>query len=392
MSLNDVCPPKARTAASPAAPQPDRRTPLGPTGSDAIGVARVLCILGIVYVHAWTGLTGPQLAAADATAQGRLRWALAVLLGRSAVPLLSLISGWLAAGSLGRRGAWPFIVGKARTVALPMALWNGLAILLVGGAASLGWIVGPKPTGLAWTLDELLCATRPDDINVQMPFLRDLFLCLLAAPLINRLGLRGLAALALAAMAWSLWNPAFPLLLRPSILMFFTLGLMARRGTAPAWIAARPLAWWAAPYAALAVVNGLLATGVLPRIASQPLAAGAADLLLRVCAALFFWSLAWRLAQGRWRAQLVGLEPYIFMLFCAHLILIWLGGPLLGALTGPLGAPLYPVFLVVQPLLVLGATILLAKGIKRLSPRAAAVLSGGRLEDRARATTPRTSS
>ena len=43
---------------------------------EAIQIARVLCILGIVYVHAWTGLTGEQLAAIDQTPQGILRWPL----------------------------------------------------------------------------------------------------------------------------------------------------------------------------------------------------------------------------------------------------------------------------------------------------------------------------
>ena len=109
----------------------------------AIAIARVLCIVGMVYVHAWTGLTGPDLAASDHTAQGLLRWVLSDLLGKAAVPLLSLVSGWLAAGSLARRGAVSFVRGKVRTVVLPMVLWNAIAVILVGGAAWVGWITGP---------------------------------------------------------------------------------------------------------------------------------------------------------------------------------------------------------------------------------------------------------
>jgi hypothetical protein len=38
--------------------------------SRAIGISRVLCIMGIVYVHAWTGLYGPSLSALADTPQG----------------------------------------------------------------------------------------------------------------------------------------------------------------------------------------------------------------------------------------------------------------------------------------------------------------------------------
>lgn len=44
--------------------------------SDAISIARVLCILGVVYVHAWTGLSGADLAQLRGTPQESLRWVL----------------------------------------------------------------------------------------------------------------------------------------------------------------------------------------------------------------------------------------------------------------------------------------------------------------------------
>src|SRR3546814_9589460 len=42
--------------------------------STAIAVARVLCIFGVVYVHAWTGLDGGRLTLADSSTQGVFRW------------------------------------------------------------------------------------------------------------------------------------------------------------------------------------------------------------------------------------------------------------------------------------------------------------------------------
>ena len=56
--------------------------------SDAIRAARVVCIAGVVYVHAWTGLDGHALELARGTPQEVLRWVLMEVFGRSAVPLL----------------------------------------------------------------------------------------------------------------------------------------------------------------------------------------------------------------------------------------------------------------------------------------------------------------
>ncbi|QUD86834.1 acyltransferase family protein [Phenylobacterium montanum] len=368
---------------APAAPPPEPRASVRSQTSDAVTIARVICILGVVYVHAWTGLTGPELAAVGSSGQGMLRWTLAELLGRAAVPLLSMISGWLAAGSLARR-PWPaFLRGKARTVLAPMVLWNALAILLVGGAASLGLIAAPRPTGWAWTLNELFCLTKPDDIDVQMPFLRDLTVCLALAPVLARLETRLLAAVAVFVLAWSVWDVQTLLLLRPSILLFFVLGLLARRSGAPRWVAGRSLVWLGAPYLALAGASIWLQTGGQAFAAAWPPAAEALGLAMRFSAALFFWALAWRLAASRVAEPLLRLEPFIFLLFCAHMIVIWLAGPQVGRLTGPLGAPLYPLFLLAQPVLVLGAVVALGRGLRRLTPGAAELLSGGRLRRRA---------
>ncbi|MDQ8756282.1 acyltransferase [Sphingosinicella sp. LHD-64] len=348
----------------------------------------MLCILGIVYVHAWTGLPGGDLARLNDTPQGILRWALIDLLGRGAVPLLSVISGWLVAASLARRGWRSFLPAKARTIILPMILWNAFAIVLVSGAARLGWIQAPMPTTLWWTIDELLCLASPNDINVQMSFLRDLFVCMLLAPLLMRLPNWALGIAALVALAWSVSGVAFVLLLRPAILLFFIAGILARRRDLAAWVAMQPMAVTGVAYALLAALQIWLETAGIARGVDNPLLLSSIDLAMRCVTALFFWSIAWRLAGSRFTGALLGLEPFAFLMFSAHLIMIWLGGPLIGRLTGPLGAPLYPVFLLVQPLLVLAATLLLGRLLAATSPALATVLSGGRLKPAAEVDRP----
>ena len=344
-----------------------------------------MCILGIVYVHAWTGLGYAALMRMNDTGQGMLRWGLIELLGRSAVPLLSIISGWLVAASLTHKGWRPFIAGKARTILVPMVLWNAIAIMLVSGAAWMGWIAAPIPKSLWWLIDELFCLVTPDHINVQMAFLRDLFICMLAAPLLTRMPDWVLGAIGATALAWAITGFAFPLLLRPSILLFFILGILARRRDLAVWTASRPIILIATAYLVVAAVQIWLETIGIDRGVNDPMLLISVDLVMRFTTALFFWAIAWRLAASRAAGPLLRIEPYAFLMFCVHLIMMWLGGPLIGKVTGPLGSPLYPAFLLSQPVLVLAATILLGLALKTIAPSWAALLSGGRLSSTAHA-------
>jgi len=343
-----------------------------------------MCILGIVYVHAWTGLAGPELAQLNDTPQGMLRWGLMELLGRSAVPLLSIISGWLVMGSVTKRAYGAFVAGKARTILAPMVLWNALAILIVSGAAYAGVLAAPKPDTLWWTIDELFCLASPNDINVQMSFLRDLFICMLAAPLAARLPRWGLVAAAVAALAWAVSGVAFPLVLRPAIPFFFLIGMLARRHAGAERLGGAPLALTAVPYLVLAAAKIWFETVGIQAGIDHPVLLAMLDVLMRFTTALFFWALAWRLAASRAAQMILKVEPYAFLMFCSHLIMMWVAGPAIGKFSGPLGSPLYPVFLLAQPALVLGATLLLGRGLLALSPTAAFWLSGGRLKAEAR--------
>lgn len=345
--------------------------------SDAIAIARVVCILGVVYVHAWTGLNGEALAALRGTAQDALRWTLMEMFGRSAVPLLGLISGWLVAGSSRTRDWSSHVARKARTIALPMILWNAIAILLVGGAALYLNLSAPIPKSALWVAQELFILTRNPDINVQMPFLRDLFLCMVAAPLMVRLPTWGLALIALCAAGAHVAGLGPPLLMRASILFFFAGGMIARRGDWAERAVAIPTLATIVPFALL--ISAQLTVAITIGDAMPRHAALALDLAVRVTAALAFWRLAWTLAGSRALGLLLRIEPFAFFLFCAHLILIWLGGPLLGKLFGRMGSPLYPLYLLLQPLIVLAIVIAIGTALRRIAPRATAILSGGRL-------------
>lgn len=346
--------------------------------SDAIAIARVICILGVVYVHAWTGRGSTVLAEMRGSAQDNLRWGLMEAFGRSAVPLLGLISGWLVAGSSGI-GDWAgHVRRKARTILLPMILWNILAVVIVALAALACGLKAPTPQSFSWLAQEILILTRNPDINVQMPFLRDLFLCMLIAPALVRAPGWALSAVAVAAAVAHVmgWGP--PVLMRASILFFFTIGIMARRQGWAEKIAGVPLAAALVPF--ILLMGAQLYRAIM--IGNEGLATSQAalDLAVRFGAAVAFWRIAWALAGSGARSALLRIEPYMFFLFCAHLILIWVGGPMLGKLFGRMGAPLYPFYLIAQPFIVLGAVMAIGAGLQRVAPKAAEVLSGGRLK------------
>lgn len=166
-------------------------------------------------------------------------------------------------------------------------------------------------------------------------------------------------------------------MMRASILFFFTLGILARRGAWEARIIRLPLLWALLLFALLMSVQ--LYRAIMVGDGEAVLTQRTLDLAVRLAAVIAFWRMAWALAGSAARAMLLRIEPYVFLLFCAHLILIWLGGPFLGKLTGPLGSPLYPLYLILQPLLVLAVVIALGQILRRVAPRAAKLLSGGRL-------------
>lgn len=352
---------------------------LTPRHSDAIAAARVICIMGIVYVHAWTGATGEILAQQAQSGQSILRWAMMEGLGRSAVPLLGLISGWLVAGSALRRGYGAFVAGKARAILLPMLAWNAIAILVIWAAVRAFGLQAPTPHSLEWVAQEMFSLTRANDINVQMGFLRDLFLCMLAAPMLVRLPRWALALCIVLTAAWVVSQWFFPLLLRPQIALFFLIGIAGRRAMLGERVAGWPVAPIVVPFVLLAALRMWLPIWGMDWMVAQPQMAAGAELALRLCAAALFWRIAWALAAGRAMPLLRRIEPFMFLMFCCHLILIWLAGPAIGRLTGSIGSPLWPAYFLVQPLLALGGAGLLGRMLLAIHPATAAILSGGRL-------------
>lgn len=303
--------------------------------SQAIRVARVLCITCMMTVHVWPGATA--VIAADAGPVLDTLYFIAIQeLGRASVPLLSIVSGFLFLPALAAPRPLPVIAGKAGTLLVPMMFWSAVILAMrLASAAAIGTPAPPlEPLAL---LDAVTGLTAPP-ANVPLAFLRDVFVCCAGAVLLARAARgRPRAALVLIAL-WTLAEVALQglLLLRPAILVFFAVGLAVRAaGAAPQRLPLLPAA------AALAAVA--LARGHAP--AGSEAAAAALDYANRVAAALFFWAASLAVAGApRLGPAVARLEPMIFTVFCTHAVTIALLAPVLRA-TGV--TPDMPVYLLV---------------------------------------------
>src|SRR3546814_11801935 len=97
----------------------------------AIDIARLICIFCVVYVHGGTGHP-MEIPRAPPFRCTYAYWILVEGLGRSSVPILSILSGWLVSepGMRLRRRC------KARSLLAPVAAWNVVDVCLYGSVKS----------------------------------------------------------------------------------------------------------------------------------------------------------------------------------------------------------------------------------------------------------------
>ena len=197
----------------------------------AIKICRVLCIFFMTYVHvnpgkdSWTGEIPEYLA--------QLGYILSDVLGRASVPALSVLGGYLAVSAYSRRlNWWMYAKERWQTLITPLITWNVVIIVL---SLIILWLTGAQTSIIRDLLPfnqltPLLFADRLTGYNygsatTALNFLRDIFICSLLLPLvlqlIKRLGFAGLGIIWLAGLTIGF----SPIILRPNILMFFTVGI-----------------------------------------------------------------------------------------------------------------------------------------------------------------------
>lgn len=344
--------------------------------SDSIRVARVIGILGLVIIHVppWRVELGDPPRAIEAFDLAFLYCQ--ELFGRASVPLLSVVSGYLMVHQHGAIGALSRLRKKGRSLLAPLVGWNLIAILL---ATAMSRHL-PYATLREWA--DALFAFGSEPAIRPLYFLRDIFVCALLFPLIRlAIDRAPVATLTLIAIL-SLAGWTYPLFVGSGPLLFFTTGVAIALGKLSADPDRRQKH--------LIIAAALLAPGFTTAVMTEMLIdPGSADWLKlaftiglfieRICGAWFVWLFARWMLRQRWNPLIQAIEPYIFVIFCSHVLWLAVAWHLLEAAGITYRHPLYPLFFFTAPFQALVAGLTAAAILRRLSPTLLGLLCGGRV-------------
>lgn len=342
-------------------------------------VLRFPLILLVVAIHSFA----PELRPITSQGGGIIPLYISELIPRAlanvAVPLFFCLSGYYTLfrkdWSLGsvclREGR-----KRLRTLALPYLLWNVLYILLLMGRT---WLVersgGVPSDPFYFTLGRLPDLLWTHVIDYPLWYLRELLVLNLVTPLLYLL-LKRLPALILLGLGiWLMWPGGWAVPgITPIAFFFFALGGYFGQRELDPLATLRPLRWVLLPLATLTTL-------ILPLLVGTPAYHWCYRLgIISLCYALPVWirylgtkypALAtWSEAQSRW----------VFFIYAVHVIFLvnWARGavqrfPVLSS--GGWGELLG--FCLIELLTLLGCFVLYQL-LHRLTPRALALLCGGR--------------
>ncbi|MDR9828216.1 acyltransferase [Vibrio sp. FNV 38] len=275
--------------------------------SNAIKVARVLCILFVVYPHI------PPYSTFYDPSQGSWQaviWFINGTLGRNSVPLLSLVSGYLCYWTTRNKPYVSVLAGKFKVLIIPMVLWNLIA-------TTKRWFFAEE-VGNDWL--NLMLALSESPAITPLYFLRDVFVCFLFLPLLlraNRFSLM-IVLIALAINSVYRFNEIF--FISKYIPLFFVSGYVIAKESLNLKFSNQSLTNYALFFFAI------LALGVvgvefmsLPEWLKRSLL-----VVNRLTGASFMWCVSLKLARMPILVLIKKIEPSIFLMFCSHTLFIGL--------------------------------------------------------------------
>lgn len=371
------------TAVAGAAAPPSRTAAaLDAEVSRRLSVLRFPLIVGVVFIHAYettVWLSGYAVAAAGQAAWSQfVRDLVSQSVARVSVPLFFLIAAYLLFFGFDGSGAGYLarLKSRARTLLVPFLFWNLAVVAVFALAQALPWTAplfnSGKPTVAAYDaqqwLDALLGLTQPP-IAYQFWFIRDLFLLVLATPLVHLAVTRAPVAGGLALGACWLAGIGVGI---PSIegVFFFYLG---------AWLGVRRVdlcrvdrfgAVLAAAFVALVLADASSKPWVINDYLHK------AAIVTGVAAALYA---AGRVRHGgRFERLLIALSPASFFVFAMHEPALTFARKVTYRLIAPetAGATIAVYFAIPLTLILLLTALYFP--LKRRLPRLMALATGGR--------------
>lgn len=355
-------------------------------------MARLVAILCMVYVHVPDGHSARVLHA--------LPWENFTSLiqglfiegpGRAAASLLSVISGYLTARICMRQHfSWSGLYKRRFfSILLPMIIWTVATYIVYSVAAGGQQTFIDEATTLLAHLNILLFLTEiPQGATMHLAFLRDLFVCILLAPLLL-VGLKKYPVALLSVLGFlylALHQNQAVIILRPLVLFAFTIGLfLAQRDVA---LDAIDKYWRSlACVTAFLTVIIMMANGNQFASVDSTLNSFGMDLrrnilypLCRLFGSLALWAIISKAFSARGFDWAHRLSPYVFLTFCSHhlfLKTVYMGMwvPIFGSATDD---ATYLVWFVTAPILALTMAIAAVHVASAININLGRFLTGGR--------------
>lgn len=252
-------------------------------------------------------------------------------LGRSSVPLLSVLSGYFMVGFFSKRPYGVALLARGRSLIVPMVIWNLVACVLFGFTYPL------------W--DALLAATDQSRM-VHLTFLRDVFVLSLLMPIFLVSAQKVPVIFICAIFVYYLLGWSNVVILRPQIAFFFGLGIL--------------FALYPQPMPKFSKIIALV--GVFIAIYSQVFHRDALgpyfdNLYLRPVMAGSFWVLSLWIAASY--PNFGRFEKTAFAFFLMHVIIFNVVGTIYANLPALHSIPVYYALWILTPLLSYAAVYLL---------------------------------
>jgi hypothetical protein len=373
--------------------------------SRTIDLSRIGLIVGLVFLHYGKY---PNSTASPFDGIGVGEYEIATFVNSfllffffSAVPLLSLISGWLFFSFLDEPAADPAaslfsrIRRRFNSLYLPLVTWNFLYLgaLLALYAALPNYSlfnalnIDFDTADLAQYFNAVFAVDRAP-IAFQFWFVRDLFVTILLSPVMWVLIKRAPHGTAVVLFAVWLVNYDTRIFLRPDVAFFFFLGGLIRSTRTDVGVSAR----------ATVILSGIYVVMVTARALAPYLIEESTALLagytrlMRLVGALACWGLFLRIAGTDLGKSLSRWGPFAFFLYAAHFPLmaevklrLW---NVLPAVNDFWMVVHFFASVVLTVVLCLGAAVLFAKFV----PGVFGVLNGGRVPPLNKGSVPNSSS
>jgi len=364
-------------------------------------MARLLCVLGMIFVHVPDGQAESPIYAFNA---GGLGFFLEGLLvegpGRASAALLSVVSGYLAAFALLRVNGAVFFLYRRRfvSIVLPMVFWGSITYLVYLLVSQSRPTFVSEATSLLDKLNIIFFITEmPLGATMHLGFLRDLFVCILLAPVLIP---------AVQRMPWILLTflglfylfeheQSAVIILRPLVLFAFTIGLTlaVRNVRVDSWDRYCPLFITLAVFATafIMLVNGGAAANVVNAFAAKGLSFTETVLypIGRLCGSLAMWTFLPVLMGGGFQRWALRNSPYVFATFCSHYLMLtvlffagWLPA------FGDRGSDIFVVWFLAAPFVSMAIAIAFVQIALKIAPQLATLVTGGRIRSNGETFTP----